>query len=144
MQAFSHQVATFRNSTYHILIFSNANSKWQLVNKIPFYIVYYLTLPHCAVRSNLDDSYGIVSLCVSRVLQMGRCVLRGVRAKMIDFFFFTPVYLYMYLFAIFIKGAYVFNRLRVPPSVWMEYENLTGWCREWINIYFFWYNIHAY
>lgn len=125
MQAFSHQVTTFRDCTYHLLIFSNANSKWHFVNKIPFYIVYYLTLPHDAVQSNLDDSYGIVSLCVSHVLQMGHCVLRGVRAKMIDFFFLTPVYLYIYLFAILIKCACVFNRLRVPPSVCMRIRNLT-------------------
>lgn len=76
---------------HHLLIFSNANNKWQLVNKRPFYIIYYITLPRRAVRSNLDDSYGVVSLCVSRVLQMGRCVLRRVSSN--DFF--APVYLFI-------------------------------------------------
>lgn len=140
MQAFSHQVATFRNSTYHLLIFSNANSKWQLVNKIPFYIIYYLTLPHGAVLSNLDDSYGIVSLCVSRVLQMAVVCSEGLELKWL--IFFTPVYLYMYLFAVFIKGAYVFNRLRVPPSVCMGIQNITVGDCEWINV--FWNNMRAY
>lgn len=70
--------------------------------------------------------------------------LEGLELKWL-IFFFTPVYLYMYLFAIFIKGAYVFNRLRVPPSVWMEYQNVTEGDVVNGSIYFlFWHNIHAY
>lgn len=48
----------------------------------------------------------------------------------------------MYLFAVFIKGAYVFNRLRVPPSVCMGIQNITEGDCEWINV--FWNNMRAY
>lgn len=58
-------------SGHHLLILANANSKWQLVNKRAFYVIYYPALPHCTVQNSLDDSYGIVSLCVSLALQMG-------------------------------------------------------------------------
>ncbi len=64
--------------------------------------------------------------------------LEGLELKWL-IFFLTPDYLYIYLFAILIKGACVFNRLRVPPSVCMRIRNLTEGDVDKGFLYLFYY-----